>query len=132
MRRERRLSVLVRTVLRAARLPPLPAAPQERQVKRGAEAERRARRYYRLRGYRVLDANVWAGGNEIDLILRRGRRLVFCEAKEKSRDGFGDPAKMVEPEKQRRLRPAAEAWPAAPSERAPVKDRVDVVTGPEC
>jgi putative endonuclease len=76
----------------------------------GAEAERRARRFYRLRGYRVLGANVWAGGHEIDLILRRGGRLVFCEVKEKSWDGFGDPAEMVGPEKQRRLRRAAEAW----------------------
>jgi putative endonuclease len=78
--------------------------------KRGAEAERRARRFYRLRGYRVLASNAWAGGNEIDLIVRRGGRLVFCEVKEKSLDGFGDPAEMVGLEKQRRLRRAAEAW----------------------
>jgi putative endonuclease len=78
--------------------------------KLGAEAERRARRFYRLRGYRVLAANAWAGGNEIDLIVRRGGRLVFCEVKEKASDGFGDPAEMVGPEKQRRLRRAAEAW----------------------
>lgn len=78
--------------------------------KRGAEAERRARRFYRLRGYRVLASNAWAGGNEIDLIVRRGGRLVFCEVKEKSLEGFGDPAEMVGLEKQRRLRRAAEAW----------------------
>ena len=96
--------------------------------KRGAEAERRARRYYRLRGYRVLDANVWAGGNEIDLILRRGNRLVFCEVKEKSQEGFGDPAEMVGPEKQRRLRRAAEAWLAARPELASLEVAFDVVS----
>ena len=43
-----------------------------------------ARRWwYRLRGYRMLGANVWAGGNELDLIVRRGRQLRFVEVKEK-------------------------------------------------
>jgi putative endonuclease len=74
------------------------------------EAERRARWYYRLRGYRILGTNVWAGGNEIDLVLRRGRALVFCEVKSKSALGRGDPLEMVGPEKQLRLRRAAEAW----------------------
>jgi putative endonuclease len=94
---------------------------------RGAETERRARRFYRLRGYQVLDANAWAGGHEIDLILRRGRRLIFCEVKEKSWDGFGDPAEMVGPEKQRRLRRAAEAWLAARPALADLEVAFDVV-----
>ncbi|HZB34914.1 MAG TPA: YraN family protein [Gaiellaceae bacterium] len=94
---------------------------------RGAEAERRARRFYRLRGYRVLGENVWAAGNELDLIVRRGRRLVFCEVKEKSSDGFGAPAEMVTPEKRRRLRRAAEAWLAWHPELAGLVVRFDVV-----
>jgi putative endonuclease len=72
--------------------------------------ERRAARHYRLRGYRILGANVWAGGYELDLIARRGRRLVFCEVKGKSGPGFGDPLEMVDEEKLRRLHRAAEAW----------------------
>jgi putative endonuclease len=72
--------------------------------------ERRAARHYRLRGYRILDANVWAGGYELDLIVRRGRRLVFCEVKGKTGGGFGDPLEMVDAEKLRRLERAAEAW----------------------
>jgi putative endonuclease len=94
---------------------------------RGADAERRARRFYRLRGYRVLGTNVWAGGNELDLIVRRGRNLVFCEVKEKSWDGFGEPAEMVGPEKQRRLRRAAEAWLAERPELADLEVGFDVV-----
>jgi putative endonuclease len=63
-----------------------------------------------LRGYRVLGRNVWAGGNEIDLIVRRGGRIVFCEVKSKTGTGRGDPLDMVGPEKLRRLHRAAETW----------------------
>jgi putative endonuclease len=77
---------------------------------RGRRAERRAVLWYRLRGYRILGRNVWAGGNELDVIARRGRHLVFCEVKEKTGDRYGDPVEMVDAEKQRRLRRAAESW----------------------
>ena len=71
------------------------------------------RLYFRLRGYRILAANAWAGGNEIDLVVRRGRRLLFCEVKAKSSDRFGHPLEAVTPEKERRVRRAADAWLAA-------------------
>jgi putative endonuclease len=90
-------------------------------------AERRATRYYRLRGYQILGTNVWAGGNELDVIARRGRRLVFCEVKEKRGDSYGDPVEMVTAEKQRRVRRAAETWLAARSELAQLEIRFDIV-----
>jgi putative endonuclease len=58
----------------------------------------------------VLAANTCAGGNELDVVLRRGRKLVFCEVKMRSGDRFGDPWEAVGPEKQRRLRRAAEGF----------------------
>jgi len=84
----------------------------------GAEAERRVRRYYRLRGYLVLGTNVRAGGNELDIVLRRGRRLVFAEVKYRAGSGFGDPLEAVGPEKARRLHRAAAAWLASRPELA--------------
>jgi putative endonuclease len=83
--------------------------PSTRQVS-GARAERRVRLHYRLRGYRVLAANVRGGGNELDVVVRRGQRLVFCEVKMRSGTGFGDPWEAVGPEKERRLRRAAEVF----------------------
>ena len=74
------------------------------------DAERRATRWYRLRGYRILGANVWVGGFELDVIARRGRTLVFCEVKSKSGTNFGDPLEMITPEKIRRIRRAAAGW----------------------
>jgi putative endonuclease len=93
----------------------------------GRAAERRALWHYRLRGYRVLGTNVWVGGNELDLILRRGRRLVFCEVKAKAGERYGDPVEMVTEEKQRRLRRAADAWLAANPELMELEPRFDVV-----
>ena len=91
------------------------------------EHERRAARHYRLRGYRILGTNVWAGGNELDLIVRRGRRLVFCEVKGKSGAGFGDPLEMVGPEKLRRIRRAAETWLGLHPECRALDARFEVV-----
>jgi putative endonuclease len=78
--------------------------------RRGGDAERRAANHYRLRGYRILARNAWAAGYELDLVARRGRRVVVAEVKEKVGDGFGDPLEMIDDEKQRRVVRAAEAW----------------------
>ena len=90
-------------------------------------SELRARRHYRLRAYRILGENVWIGGYELDLVVRRGTTLVFCEVKSKSGDGFGDPLEMVTAEKVRRLHRAAAAWLAAHPEHARCDVRFDVV-----
>src|SRR5919204_5858025 len=97
-------------------------------TRRGGRAERRAVLWYRLRGYRILGRNVWAGGNELDVIARRGRRVVFCEVKSKGGPGFGDPLEMVTPEKQQRLRRAAEAWLRAHPELRSLTIAFDVVS----
>ena len=93
----------------------------------GRAAEAKAVWHYRLRGYRILDRNVWTGGNELDLVVRRGRRLAFVEVKAKGGPGLGDPIEMVTVEKQRRLRRAAEAWLASHPECVALEARFDVV-----
>ena len=72
--------------------------------------ERRALWHYRLRGYRILGTNVQAGRNEIDLIVRRGRELIFVEVKRRSGSGFGGAFGAVDAEKRRRVRRAARIW----------------------
>jgi Holliday junction resolvase-like predicted endonuclease len=46
------------------------------------------RRHYRLRGYRLVAANARSGGRELDVIVRRGGRLVFSEVKARSGPGY--------------------------------------------
>jgi len=100
-------------------------APATRSV--GAAVERRACLYYLVRGFRILERNAWVGGYELDLIVRRGRKLVFCEVKAKTSDRFGDPFAMVGPEKQRRIRQAAETWLAAHPELDGLEPSFEVV-----
>jgi putative endonuclease len=102
-----------------------PPRPNTRAL--GSAAERRARRHYLLRGYRVLDANAWGGAHELDLVLRRGGVLVFCEVKFKGGAGFGDPVDMVDDEKLRRVRAAASMWLERHRELADLRMRIDVV-----
>ena len=85
--------------------------------------ERVALRHYRLRGYRLLDANARAGRYELDLVLRRGDRVVVVEVKEKSGSAFGHPFEMIDEEKVRRVYTAAASWLAT----RPELDGLDVV-----
>jgi putative endonuclease len=96
-------------------------------VSSGRRAERRASWWYRLRGYRVLAANAWVGGYELDLVVRRGRRVVFCEVKSKGGGAFGEAVDMVDAEKQRRVRQAATAWLARHPEHAGLAVSFDVI-----
>ena len=107
---------------------PPPGSPRPSNTRAiGSRAERRALRHYRLRGFRALAANVWIGGYELDLVLQRGRLIVFCEVKAKRGAERGDPLEMVTPEKVRRLRQAAEAWLAANPDALEHEVRFDVV-----
>jgi len=88
--------------------------------------ERLAARHYRLRGYRILGTNVRAGGYEIDLIARRGGRLVFVEVKERANDAYGGAVGAVNREKRRRVRRAAASWLQAHPESASLEIRFEV------
>lgn len=95
----------------------------------GARGERRAARWYRRRGYRVVDRN-WRGARgEIDLVLRRGSLVVFCEVKTRSSRRYGLPAEAVSAAKQQRLRRVAVEWLAAHRARRRVRFDVAAVEG---
>ena len=80
--------------------------------------ERVALRHFRLRGYRLLAANARVGRYELDLVLRRGGRILVVEVKEKGGDAFGHPLEMIDAEKVRRVRTAAAGWLALHPELA--------------
>ena len=78
----------------------------------------------------VVDRNWRCPQGEIDLVLRCGSTVVFCEVKSRATDAFGGGVGAVGPTKQRRLRALAAAWLAATGNHG-VEVRFDVaaVTG---
>ena len=109
------------------RISPTKSSSSSPRVEPRHPAERRAARWYLLHGYRILDRNRWIAGYELDLVVRRGRTVVFCEVKSKQGSAFGDPLEMVTGEKARRVRRAAESWLAGRRELDGLDVRFDVI-----
>ena len=76
----------------------------------GREGESRAAWFLKLRGYRILERNVRAGGVEMDLIASRGALIAFVEVKTRRTHRFGTPEAAVDGAKQARLVRGAVAW----------------------
>ena len=86
----------------------------------GREGEQLAARFLERRGYRILGTGFRARRGEIDLICRRGERLVMAEVKTRSSDRFGTPAEAVGPRKRRSLLAAAAEYRALAGWRGPI------------
>lgn len=82
--------------------------------------------YYEAEGFVVLDRNWRCREGELDLVLGRGRLVVFCEVKTRRGSGYGTPAEAVTRDKQRKLRASALAWLQA--HRGRYETRFDVAS----
>lgn len=76
----------------------------------GAYGERVAERHLVDDGLEVLDRNWRCSAGEIDLVLRDGDTLVFCEVKTRSGTAYGHPLEAVDSTKTERLTRLAVAW----------------------
>ncbi|MCD9624936.1 YraN family protein [Rhabdothermincola salaria] len=76
----------------------------------GARGEALAARWYEEHGYQVVARNWRCREGELDLVLRKGRTVVFCEVKTRSSNAYGTPAESVTRTKQLRLRTLALRW----------------------
>ncbi len=101
------------------------AAAQATRGSLGREGEDAAARLYERLGYRVEARNLRIGRVELDLVLRRGRELVFCEVKTRRGRALGLPEESVDARKRARLLRAAEGYLARRGARGDV--RFDVV-----
>lgn len=75
---------------------------------RGRNAERIAAWCLRAKGYTVLAERYKTPSGEIDLIVRRGRTLVFVEVKARATLSAG--LEAISPRQQQRIRAAAEIF----------------------
>ncbi len=69
----------------------------------GRRGERWAAWFYRLRGYSIVGRNERFRSGEIDLIVRRGRVLVFVEVKTRQSLAAGEGYESVDRAKQLQL-----------------------------
>jgi len=77
---------------------------------RGRDGEDATVRTYERRGYRVVARNWRCALGELDLVVQRGRVLVFCEVKSRTGAAFGGGYEAVTWSKRRKLRQLAEAF----------------------
>jgi putative endonuclease len=76
----------------------------------GAYGERVAARRLVDEGMVLVDRNWRCDLGEIDLVLREGDVLVFCEVKTRTSASYGHPLEAVGPAKGERLRQLAVRW----------------------
>jgi putative endonuclease len=76
----------------------------------GAYGERLAARHLQDQGLEILHRNWRCPDGELDLILRDGDDIVFCEVKTRRGARFGTPAEAVGARKVRKLRHLAFRW----------------------
>ena len=83
----------------------------------GSRAKRLGRRgewiamvWYILHGYRLRHRNWRAAGGELDLVLSRGRNIIFVEVKSRSSSAFGGASAAVTLRKQRVIIRTAAAY----------------------
>lgn len=92
----------------------------------GKYGERLAARHLEEHGLEILARNWRCSDGELDLVLRDGDTVVFCEVKTRRTTTFGPPAAAVHPRKVQKVRQLAVRWLAETGTRAP-RIRFDVV-----
>ncbi len=92
---------------------------------RGVSADGRASLYLAAKGYRTLAKRWKSPAGEIDLVVKRGRLVVFVEVK--ARGDLDAAAESLLPRQRKRITAAAEAWLATHPEHMSHDLRFDAV-----
>ncbi len=76
----------------------------------GRRGEEIALRYFRRKGYRIVERGFRLFRGEIDIIAHDGPTLVFIEVKTRATTEFGLPEEAVTPAKQNQIRKIARGF----------------------
>ena len=93
----------------------------------GSVGEKKAAKFLKSLGYKVVAKNFKTKIGEIDLILLDGETLVFCEVKTREGDVYGTPGEAVNIEKRNKYYKVAEQYLVKNYGSIDVKCRFDVV-----
>lgn len=91
----------------------------------GELGERIAESFLRLKGYEILRRNYRFAGREIDLLVRKDRRLIAVEVKLRRGERFGRAVEAVDRRKIGRIRTALSG--ALSNSREPLVPQIDAV-----
>jgi putative endonuclease len=83
---------------------------RSRNLAKGRKFEALAGEYFTKKGYTILETNWRAGRQEIDLIVQKGKTVVFVEVKSSSNAKYGHPAERVDQKKILNLTKAAQQY----------------------
>jgi len=81
-----------------------------RRARLGRAGERRAARYLKGQGLRLIERNWRCAVGELDLVMRDADLLVIVEVRSARGRFAGGPSYTVGPDKQRRLTRLAQLW----------------------
>lgn len=72
-----------------------PSKEDLRRKKLGRDGEKRARKFLKKRGYKIVEKNYKNPFGEVDIIAKKGDVLAFIEVKTRLSDIFGLPSEAV-------------------------------------
>jgi putative endonuclease len=73
------------------------------RMKLGAKGEKRAAKFLKRKGYKIIQRNYKCKSGEIDIIARHNDSIVFVEVKTRSTDEFGAPQYAITSAKRNHL-----------------------------
>ncbi len=76
----------------------------------GDEWELKAKQYLERLGYIFIESNYRNGRNEIDIIFKFEKKLIFVEVKYRKNKKYGNPEDFVDHAKLNRIKQAAEEY----------------------
>lgn len=79
-------------------------------VEIGNKGEKVAKRYLKLRLYKILETNYRRKTGEIDIIAKKGGYIIFVEVKYRNNTNKGLPREAVTAFKQRQIKRTAEMY----------------------
>ena len=98
----------------------------ETRLSLGRCGEDAAALYLVAQGYRVVARNLRTPVGEIDIIVQKGKNLIFVEVKTRRSLAYGTPQEAVGPRKQRQIIRAAQ-WYLSDAQHRGLQPRFDVI-----
>ncbi|MGN0804392.1 MAG: YraN family protein [Candidatus Coproplasma sp.] len=76
----------------------------------GFWGERKAVKYLKKKGYKIVERNFKCKTGEVDIIALDGEYMAFIEVKTRSNDNFGAPNEAVDRERKQRYKNTAKLY----------------------